>query len=177
VAALGLEAGITKSEVSRMGMPKPRLPPRSTQRTGCLQIKERSPRVLAELLTVGRLTSGFIGDLQGERDAGARRVVLTSSFVAVGSTPKPGNDDTEPDWTDPDTPGRVPYPRSKAIAERAAWDFVEHESGDTELVAVKPTSILGPALTAQARSSLQLIRRCSRAPCPPGCRQALLGPG
>jgi dihydroflavonol-4-reductase len=101
---------------------------------------------------------GTIRVLRAARDAGARRVVLTSSFAAVGYTPKPIRDYTEADWTDPDTPGLHPYPRSKAIAERAAWDFIEHEGAGTELVAVNPTFILGPALTMQARSSLQLIK-------------------
>ena len=84
--------------------------------------------------------------------------MLTSSFAAVGYSPKPGAQYTEADWTDPDTPGLPPYPRSKAIAERTAWDFIEHEGGDTELVAVNPTFILGPTLTTQARSSLQLTK-------------------
>ena len=35
-----------------------------------------------------------------------------------------------------------PYPRSKAIAERAAWDFIESEGGDTQLVVMNPTSSL-----------------------------------
>ncbi|MEU6429384.1 NAD-dependent epimerase/dehydratase family protein [Microbispora sp. NPDC046973] len=80
------------------------------------------------------------------RDAGARRVVLTSSFAAVGYTPKPGAEFTEADWTDPDTPGLAPYPRSKAIAERAAWDLMKRDGGGTELVVVNPTFILGPTL-------------------------------
>jgi dihydroflavonol-4-reductase len=101
---------------------------------------------------------GTLRVLRAARDAGARRVVLTSSFAAVGYTPKPSADYTEADWTDPDTPGLPPYPRSKAIAERTAWDFIEHEGGGTELVSVNPTFILGPALTTQARSSLQLIK-------------------
>jgi nucleoside-diphosphate-sugar epimerase len=96
--------------------------------------------------------------LRAARDAGVRRVVLTSSFAAVGYSPKPGAEYTEADWTDPDTPGLPPYPRSKTIAERTAWDFVEHEGGDTELVVVNPTFILGPTLTAHARSSLQLTK-------------------
>ena len=95
--------------------------------------------------------------LRAARDAGARRVVLTSSFVAVGYTPKPGAEYSEADWTDPDTPGLAPYPRSKAVAERAAWDFMEREGGDTELVVVNPTFILGPALTTELGSSLRLI--------------------
>ena len=43
--------------------------------------------------------------LRATRDAGARRVVLTSSFAAVGYTPEPSADYTEADWTEPDTPG------------------------------------------------------------------------
>jgi nucleoside-diphosphate-sugar epimerase len=101
---------------------------------------------------------GTLRVLRAARDAGARRVVLTSSFAAVGYTPKPGNEYTEADWTDPETPELPPYPRSKAIAERAAWDFVEREGGDTELVAVNPTGIFGPTLTAHARSTLLMIK-------------------
>ena len=101
---------------------------------------------------------GTLRVLRAARDAGVRRVVLTSSFAAVGYSPKPGAEYTEADWTDPDTPGLPPYPRSKTIAERTAWDFIEREGGDTELVAVNPTFILGPTLTTQARSSLQLTK-------------------
>ena len=96
--------------------------------------------------------------LRAARDAGVRRVVLTSSFAAVGYSPKPGAEYTEADWTDPGTPGLPAYPLSKVIAERTAWDFIEHEGGGTELVVVNPTFILGPTLTTQARSSLQLIK-------------------
>ena len=101
---------------------------------------------------------GTLRVLRAARDAGVRRVVLTSSFAAVGYTPKPVPEYTEADWTDPDTPGLPAYPRSKAIAERTAWDFVEREGGNTELVSVNPTFILGPTLTTQARSSLQLTK-------------------
>lgn len=101
---------------------------------------------------------GTIRALRAARDAGARRVVLTSSFVAVGYTPKPDFDYTEADWTDPDTPGLPWYPLSKVIAERTAWNFIHAEGGDTDLVTVNPTYILGPTLTTRARSSLQLIK-------------------
>ena len=101
---------------------------------------------------------GALRVLRAARDAGARRVVLTSSFVAIGYTPKPGAEFTEDDWTDPGTPGLAPYPRSKVIAERAAWDLMQHDGGDTELVVVNPTFILGPTLTTDLRSSMQLIK-------------------
>ena len=77
------------------------------------------PKDADEVIVPAR--DGTLRVLRAARDAGARRVVLTSSFAAVGYTPKPSADYTEADWTDPDTPGLHPYPRSKAIAERAAW--------------------------------------------------------
>jgi dihydroflavonol-4-reductase len=101
---------------------------------------------------------GTLRVLRAARAAGARRVVLTSSFVAIGYSPKPGAEYTEDDWTDPGLPGLAPYPRSKVVAERTAWDFIESEGGDTELVVVNPTFILGPTLTSHARSSLQMIK-------------------
>jgi nucleoside-diphosphate-sugar epimerase len=109
-----------------------------------------------ELIVPAR--EGTLRALRAARDAGARRVVLTSSFAAVGYSSKPGAEYTEADWTDPDMPGLPPYPRSKTIAERAAWDFIERAGGETELVVVNPTFILGPTLTTQARSSLQLTK-------------------
>lgn len=111
-----------------------------------------------ELIVPAR--EGTLRVLRAARDAGARRVVLTSSFAAIGYTPKPGAEYTEDDWTDPDMPGLPPYPRSKTIAERAAWDFMRCEGAqaETELVVVNPTFILGPPLTAAAGSSMYLIK-------------------
>jgi nucleoside-diphosphate-sugar epimerase len=110
-----------------------------------------------ELIVPAR--EGTLRVLRAARDGGARRVVLTSSFAAVGYTPKPGQTEfTEEDWTDPDAPGVPAYPRSKAVAERAAWDFIESEGGDTELVVVNPTFILGPTLTRELRSSTNITR-------------------
>jgi nucleoside-diphosphate-sugar epimerase len=128
---------------------------------GCAEVHHvASPIPLAqpedpdELIVPAR--EGTLRVLRAARDAGARRVVLTSSFAAVGYTPKPGAEFTEDDWTDPDTPGLAPYPRSKAIAERAAWDLMH--GADTELVVVNPTGIFGPTLTTSLRSSTELIK-------------------
>jgi dihydroflavonol-4-reductase len=110
-------------------------------------IPPAQPQDPDELIVPAR--EGTLRVLRAARDAGARRVVLTSSFAAIGYSPKPGAEFTEDDWTDPDTPGLAPYPRSKAVAERAAWDLMEHDGGDTELVVVNPTFILGPTLTTR----------------------------
>jgi nucleoside-diphosphate-sugar epimerase len=100
---------------------------------------------------------GALRVLRAARDAGVPRVVLTSSFAAIGYSPKPERDYTEDDWTDPATPGLAPYPLSKAVAERAAWDFIAREGAGTELVVINPTWIAGPTLTVDARSSLQVF--------------------
>jgi nucleoside-diphosphate-sugar epimerase len=115
-------------------------------------IPAAQPKDPDELIVPAR--DGTVRVLKASRDAGARRVVLTSSFAAVGYSPKAVRDYTEADWTDPDTPGLAPYPRSKAIAERAAWDFIEAEGGDTELVVMNPTFIAGPSLIPALRSTL-----------------------
>ena len=51
------------------------------------------------------------------------------------------------------------YVKSKALAERAAWDFAETDAGDLELSVVNPGGIFGPALSKEATSSLGLIGR------------------
>lgn len=112
------------------------------------------PKDPDELIVPAR--DGTLRVLRAALAAGVRRVVLTSSFAAVGYSPKPVPDFDENDWTDPDTPGLPPYPRSKTIAERAAWDLMN--GADTELVVVNPTFILGPTLTTTVRSSVFLIK-------------------
>src|SRR6202451_810873 len=119
-------------------------------------IPSAQPKDPDELIVPAR--EGTVRVLQAARDAGARRVVLTSSFAAVGYSPKAVRDYTEEDWTDPDTPGLPAYPRSKAIAERAAWDFIESEGGDTQLVVVNPTFIAGPSLVLALRSTLTYFK-------------------
>jgi nucleoside-diphosphate-sugar epimerase len=114
---------------------------------------------------------GTLRVLRSAGEAGVRRVVLTSSFAAVGYSPKPVRDYTEADWTDPDTPGLPPYPRSKAIAERAAWDYIEQHPGDTELVVLNPTFIVGPSLVTSLRSSLVAIKAIAEGTMPALPRQ------
>ena len=64
---------------------------------------------------------GTLRVLEAARTAGVRRVVVTSSFAAIGYSPKAsGLPYDESDWTDP--AGQAPYVKSKTLAERAAWD-------------------------------------------------------
>ncbi|TWB30597.1 SDR family oxidoreductase [Nitrospirillum bahiense] len=100
---------------------------------------------------------GTLRVLRAAGRAGVRRVVLTSSFAAVGYGPAQASHVyTEEDWTPVDAPNQ-PYILSKTIAERAAWDFVR-ESGTPELSVVNPTGIFGPALGPQLSTSMNIIR-------------------
>jgi nucleoside-diphosphate-sugar epimerase len=132
-------------------------------------IPPAQPQDPDELIVPAR--QGTLRVLRAAREAGARRVVLTSSFAAVGYSPKPVRDYTEADWTDPDTPGLPPYPRSKTIAERAAWDYIEQHPGDTELVVLNPTFIIGPTLVTSLRSSLFGIKAIAKGTLPALPRQ------
>lgn len=100
---------------------------------------------------------GALRVLRAARDAGVKRVVMTSSFAAIGYSPKPGDSYTELDWTDPDDDNTA-YIRSKAIAERAAWDFVADEGGTLELTVINPTGIFGPLLNDHLSSSIGLVK-------------------
>jgi nucleoside-diphosphate-sugar epimerase len=113
---------------------------------------------------------GTLRVLRAARDAGVERVVLTSSFAAIGygNRPRlahadPANipDDpwyTEEDWTDAEAPGVQPYMKSKTLAERAAWDFIAREGGTLELVAINPAAIFGPVLNDDLSTSTIVIK-------------------
>ena len=92
------------------------------------------PKDPDELIRPAR--DGALRVLRASRDAGVRRVVLTSSFAAIGYGHKDDRLRDETQWTDLDGPGVYPYIQSKTIAERAAWDFVAE--GGLELSVVNP---------------------------------------
>ncbi len=103
---------------------------------------------------------GALRVLAAARDARVKRVVMTSSFAAIGygGTPR-DRPFTEKDWTNPDGDGVSAYAKSKTLAERAAWDFIEREGGGLELSVVNPVGVFGPALGSDISTSLQLVKR------------------
>lgn len=113
------------------------------------------PRHEDDLIVPAR--EGALRVLRAARDHGVKRVVLTSSFAAVGYSRKPGDEYDETDWTDPDD-DLTPYIKSKTIAERAAWDFVAAEGGGLELAVVNPGGIFGPVLNRHLSTSVDIVR-------------------
>ncbi|MET9254484.1 aldehyde reductase [Streptomyces sp. NPDC003717] len=101
---------------------------------------------------------GALRVLRAARDAGVRRTVLTSSFAAVGYGHGPtARTFAEDDWTRTDGPGVSAYIKSKAVAERAAWDFVEREGDGMELTVVNPVGIFGPVLGPDYSASIRIV--------------------
>jgi nucleoside-diphosphate-sugar epimerase len=118
----------------------------------------RQPKDPDELIVPAR--EGTRRVLRAALDAGAERIVVTSSVAAVrgGATPT-GSPLDESSWTDPGNEALSPYVRSKAAAERAAWDLVEEAGARERLATVQPGAILGPALSDDVSFSLELIER------------------
>lgn len=103
---------------------------------------------------------GALRVLRAARDAGVRRVVLTSSFAAVGY----GHQQRQAafdefTWTDLSGNDVSAYVKSKTLAERAAWDFIEREGGSLELAVVNPVGVFGPVMGADYASSILLVQK------------------
>jgi nucleoside-diphosphate-sugar epimerase len=99
---------------------------------------------------------GTLRVLRAARKANVKRVVLTSSFAAVGyGYAEKSRVFTEKDWTKLD--GVDPYQKSKTMAERAAWDFAKQEGLD--LAVINPVGIFGPVLGKDLGTSAISIQK------------------
>lgn len=110
-----------------------------------------------ELIVPAR--EGTLRVLRAAHNAGVKRIVLTSSFVAIAyGHPPTDKPFTEESWTNLD--GDVTaYMKSKTLAEHAAWDFVTHEGGGMELSVINPTGVFGPVLGPDYSDTIQIIER------------------
>lgn len=116
----------------------------------------RQPKNPDELIMPAR--EGALRVLRAASQAGVRRVVLTSSFAAIGYGHGVNkNRFDENDWSDPGA-GVSPYVQSKTYAELAAWDFVRRSGNGLELTTVNPVVIFGPALGGDISASLAAVQ-------------------
>ena len=108
--------------------------------------------------------NGTLRALRAAHAAGIWRVVLTSSSGAVTNVPPEIRKERfdEEDWSDPSWPRITPYLKSKTLAERAAWDFVEDSAPGMELTVINPCLILGCPLDDRYGTSLRVIERLLR---------------
>lgn len=108
---------------------------------------------------------GMLRALKAANAAGLKRVIITSSTVAITEAKLPDGKSAhdEEDWTDPDAPGTSAYAKSKTLAERAAWKYVEEEAPGMELTSINPGFVAGPPLGQDYGTSVAVIERILRA--------------
>ncbi|MFT7520806.1 MAG: dihydroflavonol-4-reductase, partial [Kiritimatiellia bacterium] len=118
-----------------------------------------SPLIMSldESKVITPAVQGTLRVLRAAAAAGVRRVVLTSSAAAIINCDAEVY--TEAHWSDPER--CTTYPKSKTLAERAAWDFVDAqpESERLELVTCNPSLVLGPLLNDRMSLSIEPVRR------------------
>ncbi|MBT2622668.1 aldehyde reductase [Chryseobacterium sp. ISL-6] len=121
------------------------------------------PRVLPkkeeELIEPAK--SGTLNILKAASANGVKRVVITSSLASVmyGKTKNElASTLNENNWTDENNKkDTTPYIRSKTIAEKSAWKFIQKDRSGLELTTVLPGAILGPVLEDDFGTSANIV--------------------
>ncbi|WFD22030.1 hypothetical protein MEQU1_000692 [Malassezia equina] len=100
------------------------------------------------------------------KEPSVKKVVITSSFAAIidlqaGGVNRPGYVYTTKDWNPATydeaknakgpTAGLFAYCASKALAEKAAWDFMEKEKPSFTLATINPPMVYGPSIQPSIR--------------------------
>jgi len=140
----GWEAAVADCRfVLHVASPIPRTPPKNEDEL-ILPAKEGALRVL-----------------RAATAEGVERVVLTSSVAAVLYGRDRDKVFDESDWSNVDDPRIGAYEKSKAVAERAAWDYMESlgSDGRTELVTINPGLVLGPLLSKDWGTSGEVVKK------------------
>ncbi len=123
-----------------------------------------SPYIIAEPknenVMIQPAVEGTLRALNAAKKAGVHKVVITSSIAAmVGDKKK--NHLTQESWTNPNTDKISAYMKSKTLAEKAAWNFYNHQSLENkmELTVVNPGPIYGPTLTGNIEgASMKMMK-------------------
>lgn len=116
-----------------------------------------APQHEDELIVPAR--EGTLRVLRAARTAGVARVVLTSSFAAIGyghARLEQPLDESHWSRLEADT---TAYVKSKTLAERAAWDFIAAEGGGMALTTMLPVAVMGPVMGTGISGSNHLLQR------------------
>ena len=87
--------------------------------------------------------------LKFAKQSAIRRVVLTSSIVAMLGDANTSIDINTNSWTNINAKNVSAYVKSKTMAEKFAWDFVENQDKNhpLELVVINPGPVFGPSIS------------------------------
>jgi len=105
---------------------------------------------------------GTLRVLRAAAENGVKRVVLTSSNAAVSAGhPRSKTHFDENDWSLTDSPTIDPYSKSKTLAERAAWEFMQRlaKGHPLELTVINPGLVLGPLPDGHQRTSGEMVQQ------------------
>ncbi|OJJ21469.1 nucleoside-diphosphate sugar epimerase [marine bacterium AO1-C] len=104
--------------------------------------------------------NGTLNILKAATHNRVKRVVMTSSTGAAAYGKKKIAEFTEKDWTNiHNKKDTTPYFRSKTVAEKAAWDYVNSTANAPELVTILPGAILGPVLEKDFGNSANIVKK------------------
>ncbi|MEI8384508.1 MAG: aldehyde reductase [Nitrosomonadaceae bacterium] len=103
---------------------------------------------------------GTMRVLRAAAAGGVKRVVLTSSIdAAIQGHGLVHKQFTENDWSNLDV-NLTAYQKSKTLAERAAWQFVDQpDNVHLEMAVINPGFVFGPVMDTEFRSSSEPIRK------------------
>ena len=117
--------------------------------------------------------------LEASKQAGVRRVCITSSCAAIVETLPEDTPEVfdESHWSNTDHPTISAYEKSKTLAERAAWNFVENlpEGQKIELSTINPAFVVGPTLIKGDFSSGKVLSMFMNNNMPGGVPQISFG--
>ena len=101
---------------------------------------------------------GTLRAMKAAQKAGIKRVVLTSSMVAMLGDLTGDKNINQQSWTNTNAKNATAYLKSKTLAEKSAWEFVEDK--ELELVTIHPGPVYGPTLSNNlSGESMTLFKR------------------
>ncbi|MEL6969692.1 MAG: aldehyde reductase [Bacteroidota bacterium] len=117
------------------------------------------PKTADELIVPAR--DGALNVLRAAAQAGVKRVVMTSSMAAISyGTGKKQGTFNETHWSNEDVHAdHTFYTRSKTVAEKAAWEFMEQDDSGMELSVINPVAVLGPILEKDYGTSADFVKK------------------
>lgn len=116
----------------------------------------RQPKTDEEMYEAAK--GGAVRVLKAASDVGVKRVVMTSA-AATARVRGSHATSNESIWADANDPLLDRYRRSKILAERAAWEFIETSGGSTALTTILPGAVFGPLLPGGEESSVWVIKQ------------------
>ena len=101
---------------------------------------------------------GTLRALKAAHKSGVKRVVLTSSMVAMLGDVVGDESVTQNSWTNTNAKHATAYLKSKTLAEKSAWEFVKDK--EIELVTIHPGPVYGPTFSNNlSGESMTLFKR------------------